>query len=65
MPSTSTCSACVRPAYLLKEEGDGRIELEEGGGHLLREEPNVDLVDKALAWWESELAAIEAEIAAG
>lgn len=45
--------------YLLKEDG-GRILLGDGSGALLLEEPDFGKIEESLAWWESELAAIEA-----
>jgi hypothetical protein len=49
------------PAYLLHEEG-GRILLEDGSGFLLLEEPNVDDLDAAEAWWQEQLDELESAI---
>jgi hypothetical protein len=49
------------PSYLLTEDG-GRIELEDGSGFLLIEEPNLDYIDSALAWWEETLNELQATI---
>jgi hypothetical protein len=39
--------------------------LEDGSGSLLLEQPDLGRVDAALAWWETQLAAIESRVAAG
>ena len=49
------------PAYLLHEDG-GRVLLEDGSGFLLLEEPNVDDLAAADAWWHERLDELEAAI---
>lgn len=49
------------PSYLLAEDGS-RIQLEDGSGFLLSEEPNLDYIDLALVWWEQTLDELEAAI---
>lgn len=51
------------PSYLLTEDGH-RLMLEDGSGFLLQEQPDLDRVDAALAWWETQLTAIESIVAA-
>lgn len=46
------------PSYLLMEDG-GRLALEDSSGFLILEQPNIERVYEALAWWEEELSAIE------